>query len=136
MGISLTRKVFVDILVLLMETKMPEVKRVAPRKAKLLYESEVTKVWLERLEPGHKWPLHRHNHVHDNFCVVRGTVTLELREPEELVAIRTGEHYQVAIGRAHRSTNVGPDAAEWILVQGAGDVDTELVEDKDNQSIS
>jgi quercetin dioxygenase-like cupin family protein len=66
---------------------------------------------------------HYHGESTDHYFVLRGTLTIETRAPDNRYALATGERFKILPGIAHRISNESPDECQFLLVQGIGKYD-------------
>ena len=77
-----------------------------------------------RLSPAQRVPWHHHSNIQDTFYVLGGRIRISLQDPDEQVELGVGESWGPArAGRRHLVTNVGPDSASFLVLQGMGDYD-------------
>ena len=77
-----------------------------------------------RLSATQRVPWHHHSNIQDTFYVLAGRIRISLRDPDEQVELAVGESWGPArAGRRHLVTNVGPDSATFLVLQGMGDYD-------------
>jgi quercetin dioxygenase-like cupin family protein len=77
-----------------------------------------------RLSPTQRVPWHHHSNIQDTFYVLGGRIRISLQDPDEQVELGVGECWGPArAGRRHLVTNVGPDSASFLVLQGMGDYD-------------
>jgi quercetin dioxygenase-like cupin family protein len=77
-----------------------------------------------RLSPTQRVPWHHHSNIQDTFYVLGGRIRISLRDPDEQVELGVGESWgPTRAGRRHLVTNVGPDSASFLVLQGMGDYD-------------
>ncbi len=77
-----------------------------------------------RLSRTQRVPWHHHSNIQDTFYVLGGRIRIFLRDPDEQVEVGVGETWgPVRAGRRHLVTNIGPDAANFLVLQGMGDYD-------------
>ena len=77
-----------------------------------------------RLSPTQLVPWHHHSNVQDTFYVLDGRIRISLQDPNEQVELGVGESWgPTRAGRRHLVTNVGPDSASFLVLQGMGDYD-------------
>ena len=54
---------------------------------------------------------------HEWVCVVRGSATLELQEPQESVHLRAGDFINISAHRKHRVMSTSPDEQTiWLAI--------------------
>jgi quercetin dioxygenase-like cupin family protein len=77
-----------------------------------------------RLSPTQRVPWHHHSNIQDTFYVLVGRILISLQDPDEQVELVVGESWgATSAGRRHLVTNVGPDSAIFLVLQGMGDYD-------------
>jgi quercetin dioxygenase-like cupin family protein len=77
-----------------------------------------------RLSPTQRVPWHHHSNIQDTFYVLGGRIRISLQDPDEQFELGVGESWGPAgAGRRHLVTNVGPDSASFLVLQGMGDYD-------------
>ena len=77
-----------------------------------------------RLSPTQRVPWHHHSNIQDTFYVLGGRIRISLQDPDERVELGVGESWgPTRAGRRHLVTNVGPDSASFLVLQGMGDYD-------------
>ena len=70
---------------------------------------------------------HYHTEITDNmFCLI-GSITVRLKEPDEEFVLSPGRRCGVMKGRVHQVANAGVDIARYLLVQGVGNYDFNVV---------
>jgi len=80
------------------------------------------------LDPGEVGPWHYHSEVVDNMFCLSGAVVVRLRGPDEEYVLAPGHRLEVVPGRTHRVANLGDPAASYLLVQGVGKYDFNVVD--------
>ena len=77
-----------------------------------------------RLSPAQRVPWHHHSNIQDTFYVLGGRIRISLQDPDEQVELGVGESWgPTRAARRHLVTNVGPDSASFLVLQGMGDYD-------------
>ena len=71
---------------------------------------------------------HFHSEVTDRMLCLQGSIAVEYQDPRESVELACGERCEVAVTRVHRVVNKSPKAAKYLLVQGVGRYDFNVVE--------
>ena len=70
---------------------------------------------------------HYHTEITDNMFCLTGNITVRLREPNEELVLSPGQRCEVMKGRVHQVANAGADIARYLLVQGVGNYDFNVV---------
>ncbi len=68
-------------------------------------------------------PWHHHSEVTDYIFALDGEIEVQLRSPEETIALAPGQRYEVRSGRVHRVVNSCQRKTKYLLVQGIGKYD-------------
>jgi len=74
-------------------------------------------------------PWHYHTEIEDNMFCLTGSIEVQLRNPDDKIILRPGERCRVDLDRTHRVLNGGSEAASYLLVQGVGKYDFNMVDD-------
>lgn len=93
----------------------------------VVMESEGMRAAVFTVEEAERIPWHRHSRIEDHFYCLLGPMIIELREPEHVLELATGESYVVRASRPHyvHGKNNGP--CRFLLLQGVGEYDNELL---------
>lgn len=75
------------------------------------------------LAPGEAIPWHYHGESTDHYFVLRGTLTIEMRAPDNRYALALGERFKILPGTAHHISNEAQADCQFLLVQGVGKYD-------------
>ncbi len=70
---------------------------------------------------------HYHTEITDNMFCLTGSITVRLKEPDEEFVLSSGGRCEVMKGRVHQVANAGADIARYLLVQGVGNYDFNVV---------
>jgi quercetin dioxygenase-like cupin family protein len=95
-----------------------EVKNVEP-----VAVSNDVQVRVFTLAHGDVIPWHYHRESTDHYFVLRGTLTIETRGPDNRCVLPVGERYKILPGTAHRISNESASECQFLLVQGVGKYD-------------
>ena len=71
---------------------------------------------------------HFHSEVTDRMLCLQGAIAVEFQDPRESVELVCGERCEVAVTRIHRVVNRSPEMAKYLLVQGVGRYDFNVVD--------
>ncbi len=88
-----------------------------------LIKTDNVSVRILELGEGEKLPWHHHSEVTDYVFALNGEIEVQLRSPEEKVALAPGQRYEVKSGRVHRVVNPCKRRTKYLLVQGVGKYD-------------
>lgn len=93
----------------------------------VILETEDVRVRILALECGQATAWHFHTEVKDRMFCLAGRIAIECREPQERFEIGPGERCEIAVGRVHRVVNLSAERAKYLLVQGVGQYDFNVV---------
>ncbi len=71
---------------------------------------------------------HYHTEVTDDIFCLTGTIIVRMKEPRQEYRLEPGERCQIKLGRTHQLENFGDEEATYLLVQGIGKYDFNIVE--------
>lgn len=95
----------------------------------VLLETENVRVRILVLESGEATPWHYHTEVADQMLCLEGTVAVEYQKPSERVELCVGERCEVEVERVHRVVNLTTVRVKYLLVQGVGRYDFNVVDE-------
>lgn len=75
---------------------------------------------------------HYHTEVRDQMLCLEGHLAVELQNPPTRVVLLPGERCEVAIDRIHRVVNLVQNSSKYLLVQGVGRYDFNVVQELQN----
>jgi quercetin dioxygenase-like cupin family protein len=71
---------------------------------------------------------HYHTQVTDHIFCLTGTILIRMRNPEQEVSLTPGERCMVEIQRIHQLENLEDFEASYLLIQGIGKYDFNIVD--------
>ena len=71
---------------------------------------------------------HYHTEVTDDIFCLTGTIIVRMKEPRQEYRLEPGERCQIKTGVTHQLENLGDEEATYLLVQGIGKYDFNIVE--------
>ena len=89
----------------------------------VLIKTDSVSVRIMELEAGEALPWHYHSEVTDQVFALDGEIEIQLRSPDEKVALMPGERCEVSTGRVHRVVNMFQGKTKYLLIQGVGKYD-------------
>jgi mannose-6-phosphate isomerase-like protein (cupin superfamily) len=98
-----------------------------PVSEEVLLKTEDVSVRIIELGPREVAFWHYHNEVTDNMFCLSGKMSVRLKDPEEETFLLPGQRCKVAQGRTHQVVNAGEISATYLLVQGVGHYDFNVV---------
>lgn len=99
-----------------------------PAKDETIISTDDVSVRILAIAPGTLAPWHFHTEVADNMFCLTGTITVYLRDPQEVIDLAPGERVEVRPGRVHRVGNTGGEWGTYLLIQGVGRYDFNIVD--------
>ena len=93
----------------------------------VLVKTNDVSVRILTLAPGEIAPWHFHQQVVDNMFCLSGRIAVDFQESGERQVLEPGDRCEVRTGRVHRVVNLGDQPAEYLLVQGVGTYDFNIV---------
>ncbi len=94
----------------------------------IVLETENVRVRIMSLENGAATAWHYHTEVTDSMFCLDGPVAVEFRNPDACIELVNGQHCDVSVKRVHRVVNLSTRQAKYLLVQGIGHYDFNVVE--------
>lgn len=93
----------------------------------VVMESQGMRATLFTIRETERIPWHRHSRIEDHFYCLLGPLIIELREPEQVKELATGESFVVRPSRPHyvHGKDFGP--CRFLLLQGVGEYDNEIL---------
>lgn len=95
----------------------------------VLLETADVRVRILALAGGQATAWHYHSAVTDKMLCLEGRIAVEYRDPGERVELSPGGRCEVLVERTHRVVNLTADTAKYLLVQGVGRYDFNVVDE-------
>ena len=89
----------------------------------VLLQTDNVSVRILELDAGGALPWHHHSEITDYIFALDGEIEVQLRSPDEKLALAPGERCEVAVGRVHRVVNLCNRKTKYLLIQGVGKYD-------------
>lgn len=93
----------------------------------VIAKTEEIRVRVMALEPREIAGWHYHTQVTDHIFCLTGAILVRMQNPEIEVQLAPGEKCRVEIGRIHQLENLGDFEASYLLIQGIGKYDFNVV---------
>jgi len=93
----------------------------------IILKTNTVRVRIMSLEPREIADWHYHTEVTDDIFCLTGTIRVRMKEPEEENKLIPGERCQIKPGRIHQLENLTDEEATYLLVQGIGKYDFNVV---------
>lgn len=94
-----------------------------------ILETSDVRVRILTLAGGQATAWHFHSEVTDKMLCLEGRMAVEYRDPQERVELSPGGRCEVAVERTHRVVNLASGNAKYLLVQGVGRYDFNVVDE-------
>ncbi|MBI2538406.1 MAG: cupin domain-containing protein [Deltaproteobacteria bacterium] len=88
-----------------------------------MIKTDNVSVRILELEEGEALPWHHHSEVTDYVFALDGEIEVQLRSPDETVALKPGQRCDIPTGRVHRVVNMHKRKTKYLLIQGIGKYD-------------
>ncbi len=98
-----------------------------PTGEQVIIKTNDVRVRIIALGPYEEGEWHYHTDVVDNFFCLTGAILVCMKDKDKEISLSPGERYAVNKGRIHRIANMGTNGAEYLLVQGVGIYDFNIV---------
>jgi mannose-6-phosphate isomerase-like protein (cupin superfamily) len=99
-----------------------------PDRERSIIKTKDVRVRIIELGPYEQGKWHYHSEVIDNFFCLKGTILVCMKNRDEEIRLYPGEQGVVDQGRVHQVSNAGDGSAEYLLVQGVGSYDFNIVD--------
>lgn len=101
------------------------------QEAEVIVKTNNVRVRVMTLSPRELAAWHYHTQVTDDIFCLDGKIMVRMQEPDEEIRLTPGQRVRVEPGRNHQLENLTDKAASYLLVQGIGKYDFNLVNLKD-----
>ena len=98
----------------------------------VILETESVRVRILVLEAGQATAWHFHSEVTDRMLCLEGRIAVEYASSKEPAELSPGDRCEVAVGQVHRVVNLAFETAKYLLVQGVGRYDFNVVSQADS----
>ncbi len=95
--------------------------------SEVIAKTDNLRVRIMTLDPREVAGWHFHTQVTDDIFCLTGTISVRLRNPAEEVRLAPGQRCQIKEGRIHRLENLEEFQVSYLLVQGIGKYDFNVV---------
>ena len=97
------------------------------RNEEVILRTENVTVRVLSLPAGESTPWHFHKEVTDNMFCLSGDIAVLLKNPDGEIRLQLGQRCEVPPLRVHQVANMGSEEATYLLVQGVGHYDFNIV---------
>jgi len=98
-----------------------------PNKEEVIIKTKDVSIRIMELEPHGATRWHYHSEVTDHIFCLTGTISVRLKDLDEEFVLSPGQHREVMQGRVHQVVNAGTNNAQYLLIQGVGTYDFNVV---------
>ena len=93
------------------------------QESEVIAKTDDLRVRIMRLEPREIAAWHYHTEVVDDIFCLTGLIQVRMRDPDEEIRLTPGQRCQIIVGRIHQLENLEDREATYLLVQGIGKYD-------------
>jgi quercetin dioxygenase-like cupin family protein len=101
------------------------------QEAEVIVKTDNVRVRVMRLKPRELADWHYHTQVTDNIFCLDGKILVRMQRPDEEIHLSPGQRVRVKPGRNHQLENLNDEDASYLLVQGIGKYDFNLLNPKE-----
>lgn len=98
------------------------------KETEVILKTDSVRVRIMSLEPREVADWHYHTEVTDDIFCLTGTIIVRMKEPKEEYKLIPGQRCQIKTARIHQLENLDGKEATYLLVQGVGRYDFNIVE--------
>jgi quercetin dioxygenase-like cupin family protein len=97
------------------------------KETEVIAKTDEIRIRIMVLEPREIADWHYHTQVTDHIFCLTGAILVRMQNPENEVQLAPGERCLVDAGRTHQLENLGDFEATYLLIQGIGKYDFNIV---------
>lgn len=97
------------------------------KEVEVILKTDSVRVRIMSLDPREIADWHYHTEVTDDIFCLTGAILVRLREPDEENKLSPGNRCRIKAGKIHQLENLGDTEASYLLVQGVGKYDFNVV---------
>ncbi len=98
------------------------------QESEVIVKTESVLVRIMTLTPHEVAEWHYHTQVIDNIFCLTGIILVRMRNPDEEVQLAAGARCQIEVGRIHQLENCKESDSSYLLVQGIGKYDFNIID--------
>ena len=99
------------------------------QESEVIVKTNDVQVRIMTLNPRETADWHYHTQVTDDIFCLTGAIIVRMKEPDEEHKLIPGQRCQIKIGRVHQLENLDSIESFYLLVQGIGKYDFNIVKD-------
>jgi quercetin dioxygenase-like cupin family protein len=100
------------------------------QESEVIVKTNNVRVRIMTLAPQEIADWHYHTQVTDDIFCLTGMILVRTQDPAEEVQLVPGQRCQIKIGRVHQLENLNNNEATYLLVQGIGKYDFNMINQK------
>ena len=100
------------------------------KESEVIVKTDNVRVRIMSLAPREIADWHYHTQVSDDIFCLTGTILVRMKNPDAEVRLSPGQRCQIQIRRVHQLENLDDREATYLLVQGIGKYDFNVVDSK------
>ena len=97
------------------------------KEVEVIAKTDSLRVRIMSLAPREIADWHYHTEVTDDIFCLTGTILVRMKEPDEENKLMPGGRCQIRKGRIHQLENLDDKGASYLLIQGVGKYDFNVV---------
>ena len=98
------------------------------QESEVIVKTDNVRVRIMSLAPREVADWHYHTQVTDDIFCLTGTILVRMKNPDKEVRLSPGQRCQIKTGRVHQLENLDDNEATYLLVQGIGKYDFNVVD--------
>lgn len=100
------------------------------KETEAIVKTDNVRVRIMSLEPHEIADWHYHTEVTDDIFCLTGAILVRMKDPDQEYKLTPGQRCQIKTGIIHQLENLDDKEATYLLVQGLGKYDFNIVEGK------
>jgi mannose-6-phosphate isomerase-like protein (cupin superfamily) len=97
------------------------------QEAEIVAKTDALQVRIMNLNPREVAAWHYHTRVTDDIFCLTGKIAVRMRDPDLEIHLEPGQRCRIETGRVHQLENLNNTEASYLLVQGIGHYDYNVV---------
>lgn len=100
------------------------------QESEIVAKTDTLQVRIMNLNPREVGPWHYHTQVTDDIFCLTGRIAIRMLDPDHEINLKPGQRCKIQIARVHQLENLKDTKASYLLVQGIGPYDFNVVNPK------
>jgi quercetin dioxygenase-like cupin family protein len=101
------------------------------QETEVLVKTDTVRVRVMALTPREVAAWHFHTQVNDDIFCLTGKIVVRMQKPDEEILLSPGQRVRIETGRVHQLENLEETEAAYLLVQGIGLYDFNVINPKE-----